>query len=90
MSNFKILQKYVRLLTYEDACKVVDFINKNDKNDYANITVGGISMQVSEKNFDKVKSFISSLKVRFEITDIPPYKLEQQIVSSLKNCEIIG
>ncbi len=81
--------KYLRLLTYDNACKVIEFINTNDKDDYANITSGGVSMQVSDKNWDKVKAFIEALGVRFEIGFESPYKVEQSIVSKLKQDGII-
>ena len=83
------MQKYLRLLNYENACKVIDFINTNDKNDYANITVGGVSMQVSEQNWDKVETFIKSLGDRYEVGTEAPYKVEQQIVSNLKKAGVI-
>lgn len=83
------MKKYLRLLNYENACKVIDFINENDKEDYANITTGGISMQVSEKNWDKVETFIKSLNVRYEVGTEAPYKVEQQIVHNLKEVGII-
>lgn len=76
--------KYLRLLNYENACKVIDFININDKNDYANITVGGVSIQVSEQNWEKVEEFIKSLGVSYEVGSEHPYKVKQQIVSNLK------
>jgi hypothetical protein len=82
-------QKYLRLLTFENACKVIDFILTNDKNDYAHITVGGVSMQVSEENWDKVENFIKSLDARYEIGVEPPYKIEQEIISNLKKNNII-
>lgn len=78
------MQKYLRLLNYDNACKVINFINKNDKDDYANITTGGVSMQVSAKNWDTVETFIKSLNVRYEVGTEAPYKVEQQIVSNLK------
>ncbi len=83
------MQKYIRLLSYDNACKVVNFINENDKNDYANITTGGVSMQVSEKNWSGVETFIKSLNVRYEIGTEAPYKVTQQIVSKLKADGII-
>ena len=76
--------KYLRLLTYDDACKVINFINKNDKKDYAHITVGGVSMQVLDENWDKVETFIKSLNVRYEIGEVPPYKVEQEIIKEFK------
>lgn len=83
------MQKYLRLLNYENACKVVEFINTNDKSDYANITPGGVSMQVSEKNWDKVETFIKSLGVRYEVGTEAPHKVTQQIVSNLKESGVI-
>ena len=83
------MQKYLRLLNYENACKVIDFINTNYKNDYANIAVGGVSMQVSEQNWHKVEAFIKSLNVRYEVGAEAPYKVEQQIVSNLKKARVI-
>ena len=78
------MQKYLRLLTYPNACKVIDFINTNDKNDYANITPGGVSMQVSESNWDTVETFIKSLGVRYEVVTEHPSKVTEQIVEDLK------
>lgn len=82
------MQKYLRLLNYENACKVIDFINTNDKNDSANITTGGISMQVSQNNWDNVEAFIKSLGVRYEICTETPYKVKQQIIGDLKKAGI--
>jgi hypothetical protein len=81
------MQRYLRLLNYEYACKVIDFINTNDKNDYANITVGGVSIRVSEQNWDKVEEFIKTLGVRYEVGTEAPYKVEERIVNTLKNIE---
>ena len=84
------MQKYLRLLNYENACKVIDFINTNDKNDYANITVGGVSMQVSENNWNKVEGFIKGLNVRYEVGTEAPYNVEKSIVNDLKNAGVIN
>lgn len=83
------MQKYLRLLTYDNACKVIAFINDNDKKDYAHITPGGVSMSVSEQNWDKVETFIKSLDVRYEIGDEPPHKVNEQIVANLKKAGVI-
>ena len=82
-------QRYLRLLNYDNACKVIDFINSNDKNDFANVTPGGVSMQVSENNWNKVENFIKSLNVRYEIGTEPPHKVEKQIVKNLKRRGVI-
>ena len=82
------MTKFLRLLNYENACKVIDFINNNDKNDYANITVGGVTMRVSDRNFDKVENFIKSLDAPYEIGTEEPYKVNNQIINTLKQNEI--
>ena len=76
--------RYLRLLSYPHACDVIDFINKNDKKDYANITTNGVSMQVSDKNWEKVLDYIKSLKSRYEVNDEPPHKTVENIISHLK------
>lgn len=81
------MKKYIRLLNYENACKVVEYINNNDKNDYANITTGGVSMIVSEQNWKIVETFIKSLNVRYEVGTTEPYKVVEQIVNDLKICK---
>lgn len=83
------MQRYLRLLSYDNACKVIDFINTNDPNNYANITVGGVSMQVSDENWNKVENFIKSLDVRYEVGTEPPHKVVERIVSNLKEAGII-
>lgn len=81
--------RYIRLLSYDNACKVIEFINKNDKMDYSHITPGGVAMQVLEKNRDKVETFIKSLEVRYEICDDHPEEVTRRIVEDLKAQEII-
>ncbi len=83
-----IKTSYLRLLSYEDACKVIDFINKN-KEDYAYITSGGVCMQVTDENWGEVLGFIVSLDVRYEIGLEPPYKVVENIVSSLSKAGVI-
>lgn len=82
------MQKYIRLLSYQNACKVVDFVNKN-KADYANVTTGGVSMQVSEQSLKNVTYFLQSMNVRFEINDEPPHVTTANIVSTLKSKGVI-
>ena len=76
------MKKYLRLLNYENACKVIDFVNK-DESDYANIVVGGVSLRVSSDNWDNVETFIKSLNVRYEIGDEAPYKVEEKIINNI-------
>lgn len=78
------MKKYLRLMSYENCCKVIEFVNSNSKEDYAHITVGGVSMEVLEKNWYKVEEFIKLLGVRYQITDEHPHIINQRIVSNLK------
>ncbi len=83
------MQKYIRLLNYDNACKVIDFVNENYKNDHAYITPGGVAMGVSEQNWDKIENFIASLGVRYEVGTEAPYKVEQGIVDGLRKLGIV-
>ncbi len=87
--NKNYMKKYIRLLNYENACKVIDFINNNDERDYANITTGGVSMLIIPENLPIIESFIKSLNVRYEIGDISPIKVKEKIVRKLKSAKII-
>jgi hypothetical protein len=75
--------KYLRLLSYPNACKVIEFVCINDTNDYANIVPGGVVLEVSEKNWSTVEQFIQSLEVRYEISNIPPHKVVESIKQTL-------
>ena len=87
----KTTQMYARLLNYDNALKLVKFINGKDKDtahynsdNYANITTGGVSMQLTNKRFIEVGEFLTSLNVRYEICNEPPHKVKEQIVKILK------
>ena len=81
------MQKYIRLLNYETACKVIKFVNEN-KNNYASITTGGVSIQVKE-DWDKIEAFIKFLNVKYEVGTEHPTKVKEQIVTNLKSKGII-
>ena len=84
MKNNTSPVKYLRLLSYDNAVKVINFICNNDKEDYAHITTGGVAMQVKDENYDKVLEYIISLGVRYEIGSEHPTKVVEKIVSNLK------
>ena len=82
--------RYIRLLNYDNACKVIDFINKNgDCKDRANITVGGVSTYVKDVNWDKVVTYLDTLDTRYEIGEEAPYKVVANIVTDLKQKGVI-
>jgi len=80
------LQRYIRLLSYENAMKVIDFVESlKVYENYASITPGGVSLGILEEDFDKVLDFIKSLGVRYEITLEHPSKVEARIIENLNN-----
>ena len=81
--------RYIRLLSYENACKVIDFICKYDDEDYACITPGGVCTQVSDENWPKAVEFIQSLEVRYEVSPDHPSVTTARIVDNLKRANII-
>jgi len=82
--------RYIRLLSYDNACKVIKFINRNDtgklEDDYANITTGGVHTQVKDENWASVLEFMNTMegKPRYEVCVVPPHEVEKEI---LKNAE---
>jgi hypothetical protein len=83
------MKKYLRFLSYENACKVIDFVNTNDPKDYAHIVVGGVSMQVAEQNWEQIEAFIKALGVRYEVGEEAPHKVVQKIVEDLRRDGVI-
>ncbi len=95
MKNERPPVRYIRLLSYENACKVINFINRNDtgklEDDYASITVGGVHTQVKDENWASVLEFMNELegKPRYEVGVVPPHEVEKQIVANLKEKGVI-
>jgi len=81
MSNKSI--RYIRLLSYNDALKVVKYINRNEFG-YANISPGCVSMEVLDMHLEKVSGFIMSLNVPYSIDEEPAYITEERMISRLK------
>jgi len=82
-------QYYIRLLSYNEACKVIDFVLDKGTDDYANITLGGVSLSVTEDCLGEVKDFCSKSFPRFEIGQEHPEKVNSEIIQSLKTAKII-
>lgn len=78
------IHKYIRLLSYENACLVINHI-RQEKSDNAYITTGGVAIDVSESNYDSLIKFIESLNVRYEIGDVPPYIINRHIIEEYKS-----
>lgn len=77
--------KYIRLLSYENALALIEFINSNPFDDnYANITPGGVCIKVNAADWDSVMKFIDSLNTRFEVCDEHPMMVEKHIVETYK------
>lgn len=84
------LQRYIRLLSYENAMKVIDFVESlKVYEDYACITSGGVSLGILEEDYSKVIDFLNSLEVRYEVSEEHPSKTTAKIVEHLKNLNLI-
>ena len=84
------MQNYIRLLSYESAEKVIEFVKSLDNyDDYACITSGGVSLTSTEENHTKILDYIKSLNVRFELTSKHPEAVNKEIVSNLQNAGFI-
>lgn len=84
-----VTQKYIRLLSYEEACLLIDFVNSKKGDNYANITAGGVSISIMESLLPELKKFCDKHFKRFEISDNHPMKTEGMIVEKLKNTRVI-
>jgi len=76
--------RYIRRLMYYDAIKVIDFINKQDKRNYANITVGGVQVSAPDENVPIIEDYMKSINVGYEVGFEPPYKIHERIIEQLK------
>lgn len=86
----QVITKYVRLLTYDDALKVIDWVMKSNKDNYAYITPGGIGVQLTvEEDFKNLENFIKGLTDNYEICDEHPQKVEKRIIEELKESNVI-
>ena len=74
---------FIRLLSYPEACHVIEFVNKNELN-YSNITVGGVSINAVEKDWDGIIEFLDRYAFRYELCDKHPTKVTTNIIQHLK------
>ena len=87
--------RYIRLLSYDNACKFIDFINSNDtgklEDDYASITTGGVHTQVKDENWQSVLDFLNAMEgnPRYEVGTTPPHEVEANIIVNLKLKDVI-
>jgi hypothetical protein len=86
--------RFVRLLSYENACKLIDYVRLKDKgtkdSDYAWITVGGVGMNLTdEARLLEVIEFLNGMNVRYEMSTQHPQDTEKEIVKDLKERGVI-
>lgn len=82
MSELK--QHYTRLLRYEEACKVIDFVKAKNDDNYACITAGGVSLSLTDECLQEVRDFCSKSFPRWEIVDEHPEKINSRIAELIK------
>lgn len=85
----KLNQHYIRLLTYEQAQHIIGFVNSKKDDNYANITVGGVSLSVTDECLEEVKTFCFNSFPRFEISSEHPEKTNSRLVQQLKKSGVI-
>lgn len=84
------MQNYIRLLSYENAEKVIKFVDSlNNYDDYACITSGGVSLKSTEENHPKILEYLHYLNVRFEVSGRHPEVVNKEIVSRLRETGVI-
>ena len=71
---------YVRLLSYDEAIGLIDFINNNGG--YANIVVGGVRVEIENKS--DIYNYCKDNDLRFEINEEHPNSTVANIVKQLK------
>ncbi len=76
-------------MTYDNACKVIEYINKKGGDNYANVTSGGVSMNVTDEDWPDVEAHIKGMNVRYEIGTEHPEKVTQKIIAQLRGVTII-
>jgi hypothetical protein len=76
--------KYLRLLTYSDATKVLRFIIANDPDDKSYVVAGGLAMQVKERNWNIVYNYIQSISTKFEIGEEHPSSVVKKIIKTYR------
>ena len=74
--------RYIRLLSYDNARKVIDYVLSKEDDSYAYITVGGVGLQT--ENEQDIIDFIETFTNYYEITDLHPTKVKEQIIERLK------
>lgn len=83
---------YVRLMSYDAACDVVNHFNgiyDNGKYSYANITVGGFSIKGYENEIEYIKNYIKDNFKRYEFSEKHPVETTKKIVENLKTLSVI-
>lgn len=77
---------YVRLLSYANAMKLIEFVNA-DKEDYANIVPHGTSVVLAKKSQEQVEDFLKTLDCRYEISEQHPIETHEGIIEALKHVQ---
>ena len=78
-------QVYIRLLSFYDANKLIEFVKQLNNESYANITSGGVSLLYkTEEDFEKIETFLKSLNVQFQIGTRHPGLVNQEIAQMFK------
>lgn len=81
-----MIKFYVRLLSYANAMKLIEFVNA-DKEDYANVVPHGTSVVLAKKSKDQVEDFLKTLDCRYELSEQHPIETHEGIIEALKHVQ---
>lgn len=80
-----MIQKYIRLLSYEEACAVIDYVKLMHTEAYANITSGGLSLCCNVDELAEIEQYVQTIAIRYEISDEHPEATNKKIIEQFKN-----
>ena len=87
----EVITFYIRLLSYSEACELVNWFNSSYEKiegkytkSFANITVGGTTLQGTQKQIEKAVIFLEDKGWRYELTLEHPSEVNKAILNNLK------
>ncbi len=82
---------YIRLLTYNQACDIIEFYNEKFDDGgkvFANITMGGVFFQGDESHFEVVLEFLQGKGWRYELSTQHPRQATVNIIKHIKERKV--
>lgn len=80
----KPFNAYVRLLSYPNANRLIKFVNGSTLAGFANITVNGVALKITQSDSDLIIDFLEKMNVPYEFSLEHPLETLNRIKNSLK------